>query len=290
VSLGRPALDLRRPRDVGGLISDGFGVYFRNFGVLLALAAAVVVPVEVIVSGIGLGWLTSGYDSTPSTGAALIPALTQQLVTAPLITAMSLYVLIDTSEGRRPAIRATLQRGLDLFAPLLVVVALIMLGVIAGFFALLVGAIYIAVRWLFGPAAVVVEGKRGTAALARSSELVKRSWWRCFGVMIVAYLAVGFPANLIQQGFALAADAADSSLIALVGQIIANTLGAPLLALITGLLYFDQRFRNEYGGAPPPVYYPPPPPPPPIVGGPEAPVPRGPEAPLPPPPPPPERP
>jgi hypothetical protein len=275
----RPPLDLRRPRDVGGLISDGFRLYVQNFWVLLGLAAAVVIPVELIVTGVGLGWLTSGYDPTPPLGEALVPALTQGFVIAPLVTAMSLFVLLDAADGTRARFGATLQRGLDMFAPVFLVVVIALIGVTTGLVLFIIPGIYLGIRWLFAPAAVVIDGKRGMEAFQRSGELVSGFWWRCFGVIILVYFVTALPANIIQQGFLAAADAADSAAIALVGQMVASTLGLPLLALMTGLLYFDQKLRQQYGGEPPPIAYQPPPPPPPGWGQPPPPPPPGPEAP-----------
>ncbi|MEA2398758.1 MAG: hypothetical protein QOK25_2314, partial [Thermoleophilaceae bacterium] len=85
------SVDLRRPRDLGALLSDGFGTYFRNFGKFLAIAAAVVVPIQLILSGVGLGQLFSHYDKTPSLAVLILPSVVSFLVTAPLVTAMTIY-------------------------------------------------------------------------------------------------------------------------------------------------------------------------------------------------------
>jgi hypothetical protein len=246
VSTPRPPLDLRRPRDLGAVVSDGFAIYRQNFWVLLALAAAVVVPVELIVSGLGLGWLTSGYDSSPGVGEVIVPLLSQNFVTSPLITAMALFVLLDAADGERARFGATLQRSLDLFAPVFLVVVILAIGVVTGLMLLIIPGIYLAVRWLFAPAAVIIDGKRGIDAFQRSSDLVRNYWWRCLGVLLVVYILTNIPANLIQQGAVSAAKSADSAAIELAGQIVASTLALPLLALMIGLLYFDQTLRQQH--------------------------------------------
>ena len=58
-------IELERQRDAGGLLRESLVVYFRHFWTFLALGALVVVPSEVVVSGLGLAQLSSGYDSTP---------------------------------------------------------------------------------------------------------------------------------------------------------------------------------------------------------------------------------
>ncbi len=59
-----PGLDLGRPRDVGDLFRDSLRLYARHFGLFLLLAGAVVAPVQLVVSGIGLEELTSAYRRT----------------------------------------------------------------------------------------------------------------------------------------------------------------------------------------------------------------------------------
>ena len=111
---------------------------------------------------------------------------------------------------------------------------------------LIVPGIYLAVRWLFAPAAVIVDGKRGIEAFERSADLVRNYWWRCLGVLLVVYILTNIPANIIQQVGVSAAKSADSAALQLAGQIVASTLALPLLALMVGLLYFDQKLRQQY--------------------------------------------
>jgi hypothetical protein len=113
------------------------------------------------------------------------------------------------------------------------------------------------VRWYFAPQAVVVDGRRGVAALERSAELVAGSWWRVLGVIIVAVIAAGVPGTLIELPFDAWANSVDSSAISLIGQIVAAALTAPFEALMLTLLYFDLLARRRLPAMAPPV--PPPP-------------------------------
>ena len=63
-------LQLRQQRDVGALFRDAFAVFGRHALLFILLSAAVVVPAELIVEGIGLEMLTSSYDSSPSVAEA----------------------------------------------------------------------------------------------------------------------------------------------------------------------------------------------------------------------------
>ena len=240
----RAPLDLRRPRDIGALIGDGFSLYFREFRTFLLIAIAVVVPVELIVGGIGLGQFTGDYDSTPSVAENVIPILTSFLVIAPLTSAMSIYALLDVSEGRKPRAGATIQRGLDVFAPLVLVMLLYAAAVFVGLLALIIGAIYALVVLSFCIQAAVIDERRGVDALRRSWDLVRGSFWRVLAITLVANLLVGALSAVVGAPFVAAADATGKVVYQLVGQILGGVLFAPPAALITTLLYFDQRRRK----------------------------------------------
>ena len=240
----RAPLDLRRPRDVGGLISEGIGLYLRELGTFIAIAAAVVIPVHLIVSGIGLGQLTSDYDSTPSAGEQLVPIAADVLVVAPLMSAMCIYAMLDVADGRKPSAARAIQRGLDVFAPLLLVMVLYAAGVTLGLLALIVPGVYLLVRWSFVIQATVIEGKRGPESFRRSSEIVAGSWWRVFGITLAAnFLIIGL-STVFTLPFLAAAESADKAVFELIGRTLGGVLfGAPA-ALIATLLYFDVRLRK----------------------------------------------
>jgi hypothetical protein len=240
----RAPLDLRRPRDVGGLIAEGFGLYLREFGTFIAIAAAVVVPVHLIISGIGLGHLTSNYDSTPSAGEQLLPIAGDVLVVAPLISAMCIYALLDVADGRKPSAGRAIQRGLDVFAPLLLVMVLYAAGVTLGLLALIVPGVYLLIRWSFVIQATVIDGKRGPESFRRSGEIVTGAWWRVLAITLAAnFLIIGL-STVFALPFMAAAESSDRAVFELIGRTIGGVLfGAPA-ALITTLLYFDVRLRK----------------------------------------------
>jgi hypothetical protein len=240
-------LELARPRDVGALFADAFGIQFRNLGSFLAISAAFVVPVEVVVSGLGLEQLTSGYDKSPSPGEAVIPSVVGFLVTAPLVTATCVYALesLARGEGARPG--QAILNGLEAFRPIFVAILLAAIGIALGLALLIVPGVYVAVRWYFVPQAVVIEGRRDVGALRRSAELTTGFWWRTAAIVLLANLAIAFPAYLIQAPLESAAESADRELVALIGRMAVEVLVTPFIALISTLLYYDLRARREVG-------------------------------------------
>jgi hypothetical protein len=97
---------------------------------------------------------------------------------------------------------------------------------------------------------VVVEGKRGRSALARSGQLVQGFWWRACGIVIMANLAAALPGLVLTAPFAGIADAADRQVFALIGSMAAEAVTAPIVAILSTLLYFDLRARRAAPAAP----------------------------------------
>ncbi|MFE2654411.1 hypothetical protein ACFXGY_31475, partial [Streptomyces sp. NPDC059346] len=153
-------------------------------------------------------------------------------------------------------------------------------------------ATWLYVRFSLAPTIVVFEQQRPVAALRRSVRLVRGSWWRVFGVGLLAYGLAATLGYMIQMPFQAAgmlpgvfdpadmgADPTAGELIAVFGGLILLSLLSQLISqlftaifppLVVGLLYVDLRIRTENlgpvlaeaAGAALPEQYPPPPPPP----------------------------
>lgn len=243
--MGDGGLELARQRDLSALVGDTLRVMREHPGPLLAIGAAIVIPVELIVSGIGLERLTSGYREDVSQAEQAIPTILSFFVITPLVAAAAIQFLRAVARGERPGAARCLQDSLDVFAPLFLALLMTGVGVAIGLAALILPGIYLLVRWLFVAQCVVIEDKRGFDALARSGQLVTGNWWRVFGILIVTQLLAAIPAILIGLPFSAAAEAADRDVIALVGEIAAGVLTTLLVAIVTTLLYYDLRERRD---------------------------------------------
>jgi hypothetical protein len=237
-------IELERSRDAGALLRDSLLVYFRHFWTFLALGALVVVPSELIVSGVGLEQLTSRYDSSPDFAEAAIPAAVAYLVVAPLITAICVYALRSVAGGGSPGAREAIVKGFESFTPIFFAVLLAALGIALGLL-LIVPGIYLFVRWYFVPQAVVLEGTRDVAALRASGRLVEGAWWRTFALVVLVNVAALLLAVLLGAPFTAAANSSDRAVWALVGQIVASAVTQPFAALFSTLLYYDLRERKR---------------------------------------------
>jgi hypothetical protein len=237
-------LQLGQQRDVGALFGDALRVFIAHGWLFILLSAAVVVPVEIIVEGIGLEMLTSRYDESPPLVESVAPTVVGFLVITPIITAICIYALHTIAEGQRPSAGQVLVAGFEAFTPLFGAVLLAAIGIALGFVALFVPGVYLAIRWYFVPQAVVVEGARGPAALGRSSEIVQGFWWRTLGLVVLANVAVAIPGLLLLAPFNAIAESTDQAVWALVGTILATSVTTPFVALYSTLVYYDLLARR----------------------------------------------
>jgi hypothetical protein len=237
-------LQLRQPRDVAALFGDSLRVFMSHAWLFILLSAAVVVPVEVIVEGIGLEMLTSSYDESPPLAESIAPTVVGFLVVTPIITAICIYALHSIAEGKRPSAGEVLVAGFEAFTPLFGAVLLAAIGIFVGFLALLVPGVYLAIRWYFVPQSVVIEGARGPAALSRSGQVVQGFWWRTLGLVLLANIAVAIPGFLVLAPFSAIAASTDQAVWALVGTILATSVTTPFVALYSTLLYYDLLARR----------------------------------------------
>ncbi|MFJ8666007.1 oxidoreductase [Streptomyces sp. NPDC093600] len=125
-------------------------------------------------------------------------------------------------------------------------------------------ATWIWVKLSLAPSAAVFEGQRAVAAMRRSSELVRGSWWRIFGSLLAAGFIAGAAGSVFQmfaQVFStpasfggsnppetpgeLLAELAPVLVIVMILSMLGQMLASVFPPLVTGLLYVDQRIRKE---------------------------------------------
>ena len=160
---------------------------------------------------------------------------------------------------------------------------------------------WIYVTFALATPAIVLERAGVLDALRRSYALVRGSWWRVFGILLLAWIIAIIIQSVFQIPFGAAQFAIGATgsfilaqLVATVGAILAVTVVSPFSSGVPALLYVDLRMRREgfdlqlqnaagMPVPPPPTGPPGPPPPgpPPPAGGPP---PYGPQPPQPPPP------
>lgn len=241
-------LQPRQVRDVGTLFRDSFAIYRSHPWLFILLSAVVIVPVGLVVDGIGMGSITGEYDSSPDTDDTLVRGVVQFfvefLVVIPIVTAICIYALHAISADEQPSPGEVLVAGFEAFTPLFGAVLLAGIGVALGLAALIVPGVFLLVRWFFVPQAVVVDGARGPAALTRSGDLVEGYWWRTLGLVLLVNIVVAIPGILLLAPFNSIAGETDDAVWSLAGSMVAASVTTPFVALFSTLLYYDLRARK----------------------------------------------
>lgn len=235
---GGPELD--RPRDTGVLFRDALGLLAARPLAYLAIGAAFAVPIELAVSGVGLEQLTARYDERVEPLELVVGALTSYVLVTPLITVACALLVVDaaTSAGR------AILRAVELSTPLLLAAVAAACGVALGLFLLILPGLYLIVRWFLFPQAVALEQRAGIDPLRRSGQLIEGFWLRSAGVVVMANLVALVPGSLIILPFEAWSEGVGREWPGLAGSILAETLTAPIVAVVATLLFFDLKARH----------------------------------------------
>jgi len=249
---GSPELD--RPRELGALIRHAFALLAARPLAFLAVGAAFTVPIQLAVSGLGLEQLTARYEEKVEPVELVVGALTSYVLVTPLVmVGCALLVVGGAASPGRAVLRA-----LELSTPLLLAAIAAALGVTVGLFLLIVPGLYLVVRWFLFPQAVALEhqaerspsaGRASTAGsflepLRRSGQLIEGFWFRAAGAVLVANLLGLVPGLLITVPFQSWAAGVDREWPSLAGAILAETVTAPIVAVVATLLFFDLKARQ----------------------------------------------
>jgi hypothetical protein len=159
--------------------------------------------------------------------------------------------IADTYLGRDTDARSSLREaGRRLGATLWLSIVLI-LGVSAGFVALVIPGLWLAIAWSVAYPVMLVEGIGGPGALKRSFKLTEGRWWATCGRLVVAYILVEIittvaalvflvPAKLIVDDTSFGALVLESA-----ANFVASLVTTPFIAAVVMLVYFDLRVRKE---------------------------------------------
>lgn len=288
----RPGIVPLRPLGVGELLDGAFAAIRRYPRPTLGLAACVMLVVTVVqvatqwylLSGIeppaAGDTLSDAGDYFSRVGTASAIGLVITLLATLLLTGMVIAVIGEAVLGRPVSAADAWQRLKPLFWRLIGVsfltfliwiaatlpgiviaivggvggsVALVAIGVILA----IVGLVYVWPVYSLAPAALVLERQSVTRALGRSRELVRRSWWRTFGILFLAAIIAAIVNGIITVPFGLAGGGLTSIggrtsqlhftqlVISGIGGLLASTISRPFSAGVAALLYIDRRMRAE---------------------------------------------
>jgi hypothetical protein len=242
-------VDLTRRRELGELVEDAWRLFTSNPGLFLPIAIVIIVPLDLLVLGVGYGELWERYDASPPAGEQVTAGVLRYLVFQPLVTAAHIAAVMALGRGERPTPWWSIARGIERWAAVLAVVLLTAIVVVLGAICLIVPGIFLGVALYFSAQAVVAEDRSTVDAMRRSRDLVRGQWWRVFGIGVVFSVMIGVVGGIVAYGLRFAADAADRQALELIGSMVGDVFTIAFTALAATLVFFDLRVRQE--GVPP---------------------------------------
>jgi hypothetical protein len=278
-----------RPLALGELLDGAIKIVRRSPRPTLGLSAAIAVVVTVlnvlfVLAFDGGTSTTSGLDVSfseqVSTGAGsaapggIVSYLAGLVLTGALVAVVGKAVLGRPAPTRevwdtvRPRLWAllglSLLSGLIVVAPVAVGVGIaVVLGLAAGGAGVFVGVLlalggaglsaYLYVRLALAAPALVLEKAGVVTSLRRSGILVRGSWWRMFGILLITLVLTGMLTAIISLPISLVTLAvsggkSEGTAFLVAQQVaagLASVLVAPFAAGVRALLYVDRRMRAE---------------------------------------------
>ncbi|EHR49297.1 Uncharacterized protein family (UPF0259) [Saccharomonospora marina XMU15] len=269
---GKPGVIPLRPLAVGEILEGAVGTMRRHAGVVFG-SSAVIALLSAGLYIIADLWILDATapppvidpnaspevqldqalaalgDNLANAGVMGVINLLTQTFLAGLLTVVVGKAVLGRPIGFAQAWEELRPRLLPLFGLTVVVTLLVAVGLVL----FIVPGVWLFVLFsLAAPALVLERGSIGDA-LRRSPVLVRQSWWRVFGVLLLAML-IGFLISfVIQLPFGLLAGdptataglTVNDVLILELGNAVAQTIVVPFASAVTALLYIDQRMCKE---------------------------------------------
>ena len=219
-----------RPKTVGDLVKATFRLYADNFAPFLVI---------------------SFLAQTPTLAAGVTPAPLSWLFTLAgfvllfLAAGPMVHAVAQATLGREVRLDECFTRAWRRVAYLIVAAIIVMLLLFGAVLLslLLVGIplfFYLAVVLYFYVQPIMLESADGVSAIGRSRELVRGSWWRVFGILLVfVVIVVGITIVAAIPGAIL------SALSPTVANVFVGVLTMPIGPIAGTLIYLDLRVRKE---------------------------------------------
>jgi hypothetical protein len=212
--------------DVGRVLREAFDTYRRFAGPLLGGALVV----------LGIAGVIKGVLEASGGIALVLLGLIVYIAAGVLYTGYVVKLVQDTRDGRmHHSVEELYESAVPYVGTLILngLIAAIAIGI--GFVLLVVPGLILITIWAVVAPAIVVERRGAIEAFGRSRELVRGHGWAVFGAIVLAYISV-LIVSFVSAGIgdAIGGDA---------GHIILGTIGdilaAPILALVSSMLFFD---------------------------------------------------
>jgi hypothetical protein len=253
-----------RPLGIGEALDMAIKVYRARFRTLVRAVVMVVAPVQAVAALIQLSVPTSDAlrtQSTPGTTptfdtsnfvgylVATVVVVALQYIAAQLATAASLNVVSSAYLGEdvdwRPSVRFATHRLRSLLWVSFLVTFIAGVALIL----CIAPGVYLFFSWSMAVPVLLLEDRRGWAALQRSQELVKGRWWHVAACVLLGIILASVVGAAFQGILFGIIQAQQNEVVTAVARFVTGTASAalvtPFSAAVTTIVYFDLRVRKE---------------------------------------------
>jgi hypothetical protein len=220
-----------------------------------------------------------------STGVVYVVALIGTVIATALLTAVTSRAVLGKPVTATEAWRDARPQVLKLFGLicLLILMAIVLIGVptVPGIIVAATGSqdggitlavlgglagcgvtLWLAIRFSLASPTLMLEKQGIVKSMSRSAKLVRGSWWRIFGIQLLAQIIASILSSILVIPFAFIAGLFSGDglgglvngtgdvgwtflIISGLGSVIGRMIAFPITAGVTVLLYIDQRIRRE---------------------------------------------
>ena len=241
------------PKTLGEILSAAFNLYKANAASLILIVAIVVVPLT-FISSLFSGVVFEGSKHTAIVGGQSVELVDRSfglLIGGLIVTAVISVIISAVLQAAilRAAAPATIgdpvdpqesyRFGFKRLGSVILVSLLVGLAVAGGLILLVIPGLIFLIFLSVSVPVLIVENRRGRAALSRSWNLVKGHFWHAVGVIIVAGIITGIVGGIIGS------IGGDVWVVRWIFSSIGTIITAPFTALVSVLLYLDLRSRSE---------------------------------------------
>jgi hypothetical protein len=209
---------------LSGVLGESWQLY-RTYARHLLTIAFIVYLIAAIVS------------AALSLVGGIVGALLGSLVTIVavfLLTAALVKAVQDVRDGRVDlSVGQTVEAAVPLLGPVAVAAILAGIGIIVGFSIFIIPGLFLLTIWCLIVPSIVLGGTGPLGSFGRSWELVKGYFWNVFGILFMVFLIL-FAVDLV---LGLVFSALPYFLSHFLGSVIAGTLIAPFIAVVSTLMY-----------------------------------------------------
>ncbi len=251
----KPGIIPLRPLALGEILDGTFATIRANPGATIGVTVASATVVETISTVVAI---TTENASTAVSALGIIASFALDLILGLFLSGVLSVVVSEATLGSRigptEAVRRVAPRLGGLFALTVIVTVAVALGLVA----LLVGAVVVGVYLGLATPAYVLEGGGVRQALRRSVAIVRGSWWRSLGILLLSTLVAFMLSAILTAVTVVILESSDvfgdflngdltvaGHIVQGIGELLATTISTPIVSGTVVLLYIDLRIRRE---------------------------------------------